>query len=68
MPRPPLNTAGGKATILRARVPDETLTRIIRLAVRSGRGKSATTRQLIRLGLDVLELAETSSGDHGGPA
>lgn len=68
MAQAPLNERGGKAAAVQVKMPDETLARVIALAVRTGRGKSAMTRQLVRLGLDVLELAETSPGDSGAPA
>jgi hypothetical protein len=68
MAQTPLNPAGGGAVRVQAKMPDTDIARLLRLAAQRRMTRSAMTRQLVRLGLDVLELAEASSGDHGAPA
>jgi hypothetical protein len=53
----PLNEMGGTAAVVRARVADDDLARLIRLAVRRRKSRSQMTRELLRLALDQIEAA-----------
>jgi hypothetical protein len=63
MSRPPLNPAGGTATLVRTALPDTDVSRLIALA--SGRRKKTGTlvRELLQFALDAAEQR-----DNGPPA
>lgn len=54
-----LNAAGGRAATVSAKVPDQTMTRLMRLAALAGVRRSAVVRQAIAAGLDALEREST---------
>jgi hypothetical protein len=62
----PLNEMGGTAAVVRARVADDDLARLIRLAVRRRRSRSETTRWLLRYALDQVEAAGRPPPGEGG--
>ncbi|MGH3300394.1 MAG: ribbon-helix-helix protein, CopG family [Streptosporangiaceae bacterium] len=53
-----LNEQGGKAAILITRVPDTDVARLIRLATRRRKSRSAMMRELLRFALDRAELEQ----------
>ena len=64
MPQIALNAAGGKATVVQAKMPDADIARLIRLAVRRRKSRSAIARELLQQALDQAERAEVkAAGD-----
>jgi hypothetical protein len=62
----PLNVAGGEAAILRARMPDGDISRLIRLAARRRLSRSEMARRALRLGLDAIERDGRGPPAEGG--
>ena len=61
----PLNADGGSAAVVRARVPDGDLARIIRLASRRRAKPGTVIRQLLQHALDQLD-EQAAAGNGAG--
>jgi Ribbon-helix-helix protein, copG family len=56
----PLNAEGGTAAVVKARMPNQDIERLIKLARRRRKSRSAVTRELLAYALDHLEQQDSA--------
>jgi len=59
MAQAPLNPEGGRAAVVRAKMPDTDVARLLRLARRRRLKTGTMARELLRFALDAAERADT---------